>query len=230
MNLSKRLNTVASFVTPGRILADIGTDHGYIPILLVSKNIIPQALAMDVNEGPLQRASANIIEAGLQDRIIVRLSDGLKELKPGEAEAILIAGMGGMLIKRILQNGMELVRSAKELVLSPHREEDEIRRFLHKEGFLIAREEMIKEDGKFYVIIKALSGEEEYEKEIFYKFGYLLLKQKNPVLQEYLIAQKKKAEKIIYDIRESGSNKNPEKIKELEEEIVYLEEALNYYS
>ena len=95
MKLSKRLETVASFVPKGSNIADIGTDHGYVPIYLVREGQAEHAVAMDVRKGPLERARAHVEAAGLGSRIDVRLSDGLAGLKPGEADCVVIAGMGG---------------------------------------------------------------------------------------------------------------------------------------
>ena len=107
MQLSKRLQAVADLVTPGSRLADVGTDHGYVPIWLYEQGIIPSAIAMDLREGPLNRAKENIAVHDLSDGITVRLSDGLEKLLSGEADSIVIAGMGGMLVKKILFPGKE---------------------------------------------------------------------------------------------------------------------------
>ena len=105
MQLSKRLAAVARLVSAGSRLADVGTDHGYVPISLVCEGKIPSAIAMDVNRGPLNRARAHIKAQGLEKYIDTRLSDGLAALAPGEADSVLIAGMGGMLMMRILSQG-----------------------------------------------------------------------------------------------------------------------------
>ncbi|MCD8346531.1 MAG: class I SAM-dependent methyltransferase [Lachnospiraceae bacterium] len=105
MQLSKRLAAVADMVTPGLVLADIGTDHAYIPIYLMEQQIIPRAIAADINRGPLARADAHIREHALEKKIETRLSDGLKAFAPNEAQSIVIAGMGGALTIRILENG-----------------------------------------------------------------------------------------------------------------------------
>ena len=123
MVLSRRLREAAALVTPGNRLADIGTDHGFVPIFLVEEGKIPSAVAMDVNPGPLQRAREHIKEHGLEDRIRTRLSDGLSALGEKEADTILIAGMGGALSVRILEQGADCVlQEVKELVLQPQSE------------------------------------------------------------------------------------------------------------
>ena len=107
MNISKRLNRLAGMVTEGSRLTDVGTDHGYVPLCLCRQGRIPSAIAMDVNEGPLLRAKEHIREAELDAYIETRLSDGLSALNPGEADTVLIAGMGGNLMERILADGQE---------------------------------------------------------------------------------------------------------------------------
>ena len=105
MELSKRLQAVAAMVTEGNKLVDVGTDHGFLPIYLVKTKKIPKALAMDVNPGPLSRAREHIREYGLDTYIETRLSDGLKKLEPGEGQTLVLAGMGGGLMLRILKEG-----------------------------------------------------------------------------------------------------------------------------
>ena len=119
MELSKRLRMNASFVTPGNRLADVGTDHGYIPIALCLEGVIPSALAMDVNPGPLERAKEHIQQFDLETDIHTRLSDGVQALCPGEADSVLIAGMGGALTVKILEAGEKVLASVKELILQP---------------------------------------------------------------------------------------------------------------
>ena len=111
------MRAVASMVSQGLVLADVGTDHGYVPISLVQRKRIPKAIAMDVNKGPLERARKHIAEFQLEEFIETRLSDGVKKLKVGEVDSILIAGMGGELVVRILSDGIEVCRSVKELIL-----------------------------------------------------------------------------------------------------------------
>lgn len=153
--MSERLLSVASLVTPGSRTADIGTDHGYVPVYLVENGIVDAAIAMDLRKGPLARAQETVNGAGLSDRIELRISDGLEKLKPGEADTAVIAGMGGMLICRILTAHPATTASLKELVLEPQSEVDKVRRLLSEIGFAITDERMIFEDGKYYPIIKA---------------------------------------------------------------------------
>jgi len=148
MELSKRLRMNASFVTPGNRLADVGTDHGYIPIALCLEGVIPSALAMDVNPGPLERAKEHIQQFDLETDIHTRLSDGVQALCPGEADSVLIAGMGGALTVKILEAGEKVLASVKELILQPQSEIDKVRSYLLTHGYVIAGEKMVYEDGK----------------------------------------------------------------------------------
>ena len=105
VKISERLRTAAGLIGEGERLADVGTDHGYVPIYLVERKRIPSAIAMDIRTGPLERAREHIRMYGMEDYIQTRLSDGVAALKPGEADAILIAGMGGGLVIHILESG-----------------------------------------------------------------------------------------------------------------------------
>ncbi|MCD7735981.1 MAG: class I SAM-dependent methyltransferase [Lachnospiraceae bacterium] len=156
MQLSRRLLAVAGMVTPGYVLADIGTDHAYIPIYLIENKRISHAIAADINEGPLARAKAHIQEHGLEYRIETRLSDGLSAFLPGEAQSIVLAGMGGALTIRILQDGMERLESAElpELILQPQSEISQVRAYLQDSGWSIVQEDMVFEDGKYYPMMK----------------------------------------------------------------------------
>lgn len=158
IELSKRLKLVASFVEPGAVVADVGTDHGYVPIWLVQEGVAAGGIAMDVNPGPLERAAAHIGACGLADRIQTRLGNGLSALSDGEADTVIIAGMGGPLIVRILTDGLETVRGMGRLILSPQSEIWSVREFLDRYGFVIEDEAMTEEDGKYYTVIRARFG------------------------------------------------------------------------
>ena len=189
MELSRRLQAVADMVTPGLRLADIGTDHAYIPIYLTQQNLIAGALAMDINKGPLERADEHIKEYGFQDRIQTRLSDGLKKLEMNEADAMIAAGMGGALVVKILEDKKEVAKSLKELILQPQSELGKVRAYLIGEGYQIIDENMVLEDGKYYPMMKVVpnaDGQElPYAPEEF-EYGRWLLKKAHPVLRDYL--------------------------------------------
>ena len=237
MELSKRLKAVADMVGTGSVLADIGTDHAYIPIWLVSRGSVPRAVAMDVNEGPLKRAQENILQNGLEEKIETRLSDGFKALAPGEADAAVIAGMGGGLTVRILKSGMEVVRSLKECILQPQSEIDKVRTFLLEEGFSFIREDMVEEDGKYYPMmcvrppesVESAAGAKKWtETELLY--GRLLLVERHPVLRDYLEREIRIKSGIIRSLEENGSGRAVRRISELKKEVEQAEKGLGYYA
>ena len=117
MQLSLRLSAIAGLVTRGNRLVDVGCDHGYLPVSLYLDGKIPGAIAMDVRKGPLSRAQEHISQYGLDAYIETRLSDGLEALKPGEGDTLVIAGMGGPLMERILTDGAEVRESFREMIL-----------------------------------------------------------------------------------------------------------------
>ena len=154
--LSDRLCKLCEAVPVCEHLADVGCDHGYVSIELVRTGKVQHVLALDVNEGPLERARENVLAAGLGNRIELRLSDGLHNTEADRHfDTVLIAGMGGRLMKDILTEGIEKVRDATWLVLQPQSEIFLVREFLSSEGYGILREVCMEDRGKFYFIILA---------------------------------------------------------------------------
>lgn len=185
MELSIRLKTVAQAVTPGNRVADVGTDHGYVPIYLVKNHLSPGGIAMDVNRGPLEKAKEHIRMEKLGNKIATRLGNGLVPLEPDETDTVIIAGMGGDLICKILNARPEFLTAGKELILQPQSEWFKVRQLLAEHSYVIEKEWFLKEDGKYYVIIKA-----EKEKQSQNTSG-----QSQPVsLQKYQAADKKSTE------------------------------------
>ncbi len=192
MELSKRMKAVADMVTPGLVVADVGCDHGFVSIYLYEKKIAPKVFAMDVRTGPLDRARKHIQGYGYAPYIEIRLSDGVKELQKGEADALICAGMGGRLMAKILKDGYDKIKEMKELVLQPQSDLEGFRIFLRTHHFRINKECMLKEEGKYYVVIQAAYDEKsedtkDFEMQHLYDcFGPCLVKEKSSVLQEYL--------------------------------------------
>ncbi|MBR5236871.1 MAG: SAM-dependent methyltransferase [Clostridia bacterium] len=183
--LTPRLRAIADSVPTGATLADVGTDHGYVPIYLCQKNVIEKALAMDVKEGPLSRAQNNIERFGMKEKVETRLSDGLCALQQGEVDTAVIAGMGGLLIAQILE---EAPFYLKTYILQPMTATAELRAYLEEKGYRISYEVLAKEDEKIYTIIRAERGEMKIEKPVYYHVGKRLLEQRDP-LAPLLIGQ-----------------------------------------
>lgn len=205
--LSERLKLVASFVPEGSRIADIGTDHGYVPIYLAEMRRIKSALAMDVRKGPLTRADEHIEEyrknAGDAAIFIeTRLSNGLEKLKAGEADVVIIAGMGGELEISILEAGKYIWNSIRHWIFSPQSDLEKFRRYLKENGFYIEDEAMILDEGKFYTVIKAGFGEDgkdacTCETIPEYRFGAVLIRRGDEVLKQYLLKEEKRVEGIL---------------------------------
>lgn len=202
IHLSKRLTALANMVTDGNRLADIGTDHGYIPIYLCQTGKIPSALAMDIGKGPLRQAQTHIAEHGLSEQIKTRLSDGMAALQFGEADTILIAGMGGGLVMKILSEGAEKLTGKEELILQPQSEIALVREFLRVRNFQILNEDMILEDGKYYPMMKvsqqkAAEQTKILPQEVADAFGPVLLQKRHPVLKEWLERELRTTNSVI---------------------------------
>lgn len=151
--LSKRLQAAADFVTTGSRAADIGTDHGFLPIYLIQSGKSPQAVAMDLRKGPLERALEHIAAAGLEAQIQVRLSDGLRELKKGEADSVIITGMGGLTIIHILDEAQGMLADFREIILEPQSDIAKVRGYVRQHQMYIDKEELVCEAGKFYPVL-----------------------------------------------------------------------------
>ena len=229
MQLSIRLAAVANLAKNAICLADIGTDHGYIPIYLAQQGKLKSALAMDVNKGPLLRAEENIRKYGLEDIIQTRLSDGAKKLLPGEADTVVIAGMGGALTIRILEESREVLRSVKTFVLQPQSEIHLVRRYLHENNFCICAEDMVREDGKYYPMMQACHGAQEAWKEEEYRFGRYLLQERNACLREFLAKERTSCEKILAELKQKDGVSAQAALKKWQREFAMIEKTMEEF-
>ena len=200
--LPKRLETIIERMPASGCIADIGCDHAYVAIEAVRRGKAARALACDVRKGPLQQAAEHILCAGLAGKIETRLSDGLEKVAPGEADSVIIAGMGGPLMERILQ---ERLADFGHFVLSPQSEIPHFRRFLLAEGMRIDEETMLIDEGKYYVIFNVsqradASSDPMYMTEEDFLYGGRLLRRLDPVLKSFLEKEKTRYEGILRQI------------------------------
>lgn len=244
MELSKRLQAIADMVTPGLVVADVGCDHGFVSVYLYEKQIAPKVIAMDLRPGPLARAKEHIDAYGYSAYIETRLSDGVTALEPGECDAAVCAGMGGRLMAKILADGYDKIAAMKELVLQPQSELQFFRGFLRKNNLHIIEENMIKEDGKYYPIIKvvpeiAFVGEikqgtaDEDLQRIGDCFGPCLMAERHPVLREFLEMLLERNRNILIQIKKSsgkdGESRNTLRMQTIEKEIKDIVYCLSLY-
>ena len=208
MELSKRLQAVADLVTAHYKLADIGTDHAYIPIYLTQQKKITEAVALDVNEGPLQRAEEHIRENGLEAEIETRLSNGFQALQPGEVQSAVIAGMGGGLVIRILTEGAEVVRKLEECILQPQSEIEKVRAFLLEKGYEFLEEDMVCEDGKYYPMMRVEHGSMKLPARGELEYGNPALQRSIGVWSAYLCAEQGKTDVILKTLVDNGQEKS----------------------
>ena len=213
--LSERMLRTAEFISRGNRTADVGCDHAYTSIYLVEQGIAPRVIAMDVNAGPLARAEENVRRFGMEEKISLRLSDGLEKLQPGEVDAILIGGMGGPLMERILSAYPEKVAGVKELVLQPQSEIAAFRRFVQRIGFRITEEDMLFEDGKYYTILRAEHGEDVMWTEEEYLYGKYLRKEAYAVLREFLAWERETIGTVLDGLSVAGTEKAGKRREEL---------------
>lgn len=225
IELDKRLSMTASLVNKNRRLADIGTDHAYLPCYLAEKNIISEAVAADIAEGPLKNAKKTVRKFGLSDKIDCRLSDGLSNLKPQECEEIVIAGMGGNLIADILANTPWIKNSDIHLILQPMTHSEDVRFFLCRNGFTIDTETAIEDKEKVYIAISAYYTGENCNTDPFFKYFGKLIDAKNGASDKYITKQKNRLTKKLkgYSISHSDN------IAEDELRNVLSDERLNGY-
>ncbi len=223
--LTDRLKRVKSHVDK-EIIADIGTDHAYVPIALAEDGTIKKAVACDVREGPLSIAHDNIKKHGFLHIIETRLGSGLSVLKEDEANQIIIAGMGAVTIMNILKDDENIARRADKLILQPMNGQADLRKFLIKNGYTIFNEDLAVEGRKVYQIFDVKSGRSILpENEIDYYISPLIY---NHIYIHNLIAwQRDKWEKMYYGIMKSQREKNEaDKIKKRLDELNRLEENL----
>lgn len=225
-NLSKRLLALSHYVNQGQTIADIGTDHGHLPIYLVKSAISPAAIACDVNEKPLAVARKNISSHRLNSKIELRLGDGLTTLQPGEVQVVIIAGMGGNTIKQILSAAPTVTSALQRLILQPMGDEDILRYWLLTNGWQIIDETLVQEDDHLYVIIICEQGQEQLYPPVILEIGPRLIEKKHPLLPELMAKLQGKYQRILSGLVKSNRPENQLKLKQVKERLTLLEGAV----
>lgn len=230
--LSVRLETVAKYVPKDSKVADIGSDHAYLPSYLVKTGVIPFGIAGEVAKGPFQSAEKNVRAEGLTDVISVRMGDGLEVIQPGDVDCITIAGMGGSLIANILENGKEKLSAVKRLVLQPNLNAIAIRKWLIDNNWELIAEEIIEEDSKIYEILIAEKGEplkpyRDVNIETGLLVGPFLLKGKESAFKKKWSLEKKNWKRIYEQLESAApSAETEERKQEISEKITIVEGVL----
>ncbi|WP_125545720.1 tRNA (adenine(22)-N(1))-methyltransferase [Levilactobacillus lindianensis] len=230
-HLSNRLATVASYVPKGSRLADIGTDHAYLPVNLLKRGLIAGGVAGEVVRGPFENAAHEIQREGLTDRLTARLANGLKAIEPADQiDTVVIAGMGGTLITQILTQDFDRLAGVNRLILQPNVGEMVVRRFLMTHGFQLVTEEILAEDGHTYEVLVADRAEQPviYNDEDL-RFGPYLLREHSTIFIAKWQRELVRTEAVLKQVQQAAVVPE-DKVAELTAEIQEIEEVLHRVS
>jgi tRNA (adenine22-N1)-methyltransferase len=247
--LSRRLTALAEWVPDGARFADIGTDHALLPVFLASRGKVSYAVAGDVHAGPVEAAKRQVTDANLEAVVSVRLGDGLSVLSPGEVDTVAIAGMGGSLMARILDQAEDRLSAVDTLVLSPHVAEDLVRRWLVRHQYHLNRELLLEEEGVIYTLLRAarIVDTEEFQHQqaelyneqllapelqkvstaLLYEMGPLLLRNPTSAFHVKWEEEIAKRQRVIMQLGYSSAPGAAEKAREWEEDVREIREVLS---
>lgn len=227
MKLSPRLQAITDYVPKGAVVADIGTDHGYIPVYLIKNKIASRVIATDINIGPLKNANSYIDKKNYREVIETRLGNGLKCLLPNEVNTIIIAGMGGLLIIEILEDSKDITETAKYFILQPMVGSEELRKYLYYHDYTILDERLAKEGNKLYEIMLVTHGKEKVVKDVYYEIGKKLVENKDKHLREFIEIKIKKTEKVLTNLRDTETVEGKHRYEYLKSKLSDYKEVLN---
>lgn len=225
MKLTPRLQSIANHIPKNTVCADIGTDHAYIPIYIVKNAISHKVIATDINKGPLARAKKQIQKEGLESQIETRLGNGLDVIGLFEVDTVIIAGMGGSLIKNILDANKERAKTIKTFILQPMIGQRELREYLIKNKFKTIKEDLVQENRRFYEIIIAEQGSQEIKKDIYLDISESLIESKHALLPSFIDLKKEELLKIIHQCEGEDSIYAEEKLKVCRDKLKDLKEV-----
>ncbi|MEG6585843.1 tRNA (adenine(22)-N(1))-methyltransferase [Dendrosporobacter sp. 1207_IL3150] len=226
MKLGERLTAVASLIPKNTVMADIGTDHAYLPIYLLKSNIIRSAVAGEVNKGPYHAAKETIEYYGAVNDVSLRLGDGLDVIRPNEVDVVVIAGMGGGTIVDILEKSPETAKSLQQIILQPMNASATLRKWLVENGWFIADELLVKEDERLYEIISAKQGKQIEIEPILFDIGPVLWSSRSVLLKEHIENLILQAKRILKEMDASEQAKKSEKYQQYAQKIRELEMKL----
>lgn len=213
--MSERLLAVASFVEQGAVVADIGSDHAYLPSYLIKEGIIQKAIAGEVAIGPFESAKNNVVRQGIENRVTVRLGNGLAAVDENDrVDTITIAGMGGSLIATILMEGIEKLLGVKRIIVQPNIHAKGIREWATVNGWKIVNEAILKEDGKIYEVLVLERGTVIYD-ELELLVGPFLLEEKNDSFIEKWRGEIIQWNQVLKAIEQASET--PETLKKIEQ-------------
>lgn len=226
--LSKRLHTVAKYIPENSYFADIGSDHAYLPCYVCSIDPTALAIAGEINEGPFQSAKSHVKALNLTSQIEVVKGNGLEVIENYPVRQIVIAGMGGSLIRSILDSGKDRLSKIERIIAQPNVDAHLVREWFTRHYFQLVSEQIIKEDGHIYEILIAsngngLKGYQDLKKEIL--FGPHLLREKSDTFIEKWESEKNKRLRVIEQMNQAR-NINFEKIEIFKQEVKEIEEVL----
>ena len=224
MNLSERLLTIANCINKGDIVADIGTDHGYIPIFLVENNISHKIIASDISQGPVDNAMKSINEYKYNKWIKVIKSPGLKSIK-SSMDSIIIAGMGGLMIIDIIKDDLMIAKASKKLVLQPMNNSIELRIFLQLNDFKIIIEKIAIEGNKFYEVIVCENGKDIIKNEFEYEVSDVLKSNIDNNTRKFIKKKIETTKGIIAEISKNGQERSSNKLTYMKDKLKYLLEV-----
>ena len=203
--LDTRLFAAAELLGTGNTLADIGSDHAFLPIYMLKNQRIAHAIITDINDMPLKNSMDHVNQYRMQNYCEFRKGSGLEIIKDGDADLISICGMGGDLIATIIKNGIDTAKSAEKLVLQPMTNHALLRKNITEMGFIIIDEKMIRDRHLFYQIFSVQKGDEkQYKNEIDFEFSPLLRYNKDETMREYIQFQLRVQRKIFAQLQENN--------------------------
>lgn len=224
IRLSQRLQALANLVPSGMRVCDVGTDHAFLPCYLVMEGISPRAIGVELNRGPYDTAWRTVRAYSLEDKIEIRLGNGLQPLLEGEADVIIIAGMGGAGMVDILEGSPLVVEGALRLILQPMNGAELLRAWLCEKGWLISAEDLVEDDGRIYQVIAVGKGNQNTLSSMELIYGPLLIKQRHPLLLESVKKDRLSLQDILCHLAKSESEDAKDKTFEIKKRIRLIKE------